>query len=1202
MGAIESPGTPGRHALAALLCLCGTLLLGLPASAAAALPESLWQAPANGIKGPGAGRLDNALGIATDPGTGHVYVTDRNNARVNEYDAWGQFVQAWGWDVAPDGAPGDTAADEFEACGLAEPEASPPPGLCQKGKEGSGPGQFKALRGGIAIDPASGDVYVSDMENRRVEKFDPTGGLGGKAGFLLAFGSPGEGDGQFEFPGFGNRLAVGPAGTVFAGDSKGRVKVFEPDGTPKPQITLEGLGESVQSLAMDGSGNFYVLTSGDQANIHKFGPTGSELPTIPSPAELFAESPIALDAAGNIYVVVKAPGGGSEVVEFGPTGTPVIAPGSGFALQGLSVVLKGLATNTVTAAGATAVYISTSSAESTSFAASFGPPPDKWPPPVQPPEIISQFAASVDSDSALLRAQINPLYWADTSYYVEYGTGLCSGGGCTQQLPAPPGAQLGAGVVSKVVTSKSLAPQGLAPGTTYHYRFVAQSSGGGPVRGTGGKPGLDGAEGTFKTPPLESSPIDTCPNAQFRKGAAARLPDCRAYEMVSPVDKNNTDILAPIQIREIPAALNQAAVAGGKLTYSTSQGFGDSKGTPYISQYVASRDPGQGWLSHGVSPPQGLMVLNVGLGAEVQFRYFSPDLCNAVLLDATDPPLDPAAPAGFANFYWPRGLCGGSEAYDALSTAPPPSIKPPAFIPDLQGATADGRCAAFNAPEQLTPDANPDVAGGDQGGTNLQLYKSCDGVLSLVSALPGGEASKANNSLGTGNGERIRHASVANALSENGSRAYWTAGDGVGPLYVRAEQPGGGEVTLPVSGAVSPGESGRFWAASEDGSRALFTAAGSLYEFSLGEEGGELVSGVSLVAGGAVGVMGASEDASRAYLVSTQALPAAPNPQGASPHAGSPNLYLRDIAGEAEELSFVGTLSADDARIATFVAPSPLHASPFRHIARISPDGRHLAFTSSASLTGYDNTDASSGKADAEVFLYSAGAVGELACVSCNPSGARPSGRELLLEATPTGVWAASSIPGYALELYGSRVLSDDGSRVFFNSFEALAHGDTNGKADVYQWEELGAGGSHGCDEGDTTFDSAAGGCISLVSSGQSPAGSEFVDASADGADVFFATSSSLVAQDPGLIDIYDARAGGGFPPPAPPPAPCEGEACQPPAAVPPAPPTASSIPGPPNEKAKKAKKKKKGAKKHRKGKGKKGKGRAKHKQGRGQR
>lgn len=93
---------------------------------------------------------------------------------------------------------------------------------------------------------------------------------------------------------------------------------------------------------------------------------------------------------------------------------------------------------------------------------------------------------------------------------------------------------------------------------------------------------------------------------------------------------------------------------------------------------------------------------------------------------------------------------------------------------------------------------------------------------------------------------------------------------------------------------------------------------------------------------------------------------------------------------------------------------------------------------------------------------------------------------------------------------------------------------------------------------------------MDLISSGQSPIDSRFVEASPSGGDVFFATGESLLPQDYGLIDIYDARVQGGLPiPPAPKP-PCEGDACHAPVTVPPQPTTASSTYKAPPTKAKK--------------------------------
>jgi hypothetical protein len=104
------------------------------------------------------------------------------------------------------------------------------------------------------------------------------------------------------------------------------------------------------------------------------------------------------------------------------------------------------------------------------------------------------------------------------------------------------------------------------------------------------------------------------------------------------------------------------------------------------------------------------------------------------------------------------------------------------------------------------------------------------------------------------------------------------------------------------------------------------------------------------------------------------------------------------------------------------------------------------------------------------------------------------------------------------------------------------------GKEDVYQWAGAGTGS---CTEGSASYSPPNGGCLDLISSGRSSLDSAFVDASVDGRDVFFTTAESLVSQDPGLVDLYDAREGGGFPAPIPPAEPCQGEACQAPGAAP---------------------------------------------------
>src|SRR6478752_2332106 len=203
------------------------------------------------------------------------------------------------------------------------------------------------------------------------------------------------------------------------------------------------------------------------------------------------------------------------------------------------------------------------------------------------------------------------------------------------------------------------------------------------------------------------------------------------------------------------------------------------------------------------------------------------------------------------------------------------------------------------------------------------------------------------------------------------------------------------------------------------------------------------------------------------------------------------------------------------------LVPSP--APPAPSTERVI--GPHRLFVSTAEIPPFDNTDANTGEPDAEVYLEGpppGGGPSRLICISCNPSGERPRG--------------SASIPGAVANgstvLYKPRVLSAGGNRVFFDSADRLITPDTDSRPDVYEWEADGVGSC-----------TSSPGCVGLVSGGRGEGG-RFLDASADGRDAFFLTGDSLIGADPGSIDVYDFRAGGGFPEPAAPFV-CAGDACQ---------------------------------------------------------
>ena len=776
------------------------------------------------------------------------------------------------------------------------------------------------------------------------------------------------------------------------------------------------------------------------------------------------------------------------------------------------------------------------------------------PPPEVAPQIEAQFPSTVVGFTATLKAQINPNFWPNSTYYVEYGTGTCSTGSCTQTQPIPPGASLGPMVTSEAIETAGVVLEGLAPETNYHFRFVAESLGGGPVRGVGGTESVDGAEGTFKTysSPLNSPP---CANDQLRSQAnpnpatglpfSVSLPNCRAYELVSPPDKNGADVSAGAVANSFTSP-RKSSVDGERATYSALRAFEDPAAAPLVNQYISARGPG-GWTAQSVSPPRSAVFLWPP-ALTGQFKAFDENLCEAWFLQDSDLALVPGAPPAVASIYQ-RNYCDSGAGYQLLTPIDPPEIGPnPAeikrefYVPNPQGSSADGTHTVFRAPAKLTNNACTTP------GINQVYVTSPEAPLRLVSALPpekSGQGTCTNSTAGTfeDSTDGFRESNLVGAISSDGERVFWTdslssdikgiLGTGPGNLYLRVHatlQPSpisGGACTDTARACTVPiSESGaRFWGANPDGTSAIYGVSTGpsedLFEY-------DVASATStLIAGGVEGVAGISEDTKRVYLISTKALSGSQkNSEGEEAQEGSKNLYLHDAGG----FVFVAQLSNPST---PDIFPSAGNLRPNLRESRVSPDGLHLAFTSAARLMTYDPTDLNSGVPDSEVYLYDAapGAAGKLACIGCNPSGARPQGESKVVNGGNSIIGIASTIPGWQEQLHPSRLLAADGSRLLFNSLDALVPRDTNGIGDVYLWQR--AANKAGCEALQAEyFVAASGGCISLISGGQGTQPSEVIDASADGRDAFFTTGVSLLPQDPAQIDLYDARVGGGFPQP----------------------------------------------------------------------
>ncbi len=96
------------------------------------------------------------------------------------------------------------------------------------------------------------------------------------------------------------------------------------------------------------------------------------------------------------------------------------------------------------------------------------------------------------------------------------------------------------------------------------------------------------------------------------------------------------------------------------MTYSTYRAFANAQGSPYTSQYLASRTPG-GWANDAISTAAGDQGI-LGIGSfDTEYRAFSPDPCSGWILHDTDPILAPGATERFANIYRNRHLLKPAE-------------------------------------------------------------------------------------------------------------------------------------------------------------------------------------------------------------------------------------------------------------------------------------------------------------------------------------------------------------------------------------------------------------------------------------------------------------------------------------------------------------------------------------------------------------
>lgn len=335
-------------------------------------------------------------------------------------------------------------------------------------------------------------------------------------------------------------------------------------------------------------------------------------------------------------------------------------------------------------------------------------------------------------------------------------------------------------------------------------------------------------------------------------------------------------------------------------------------------------------------------------------------------------------------------------------------------------------------------------------------------------------------------------------------------------------------------------------------------SAANLYEYDV--ESGVLhdltVDDVDSAGAGVLGLVTASEDGTYVYFVAEGELTSEKNAEGEEAVTGQPNLYLT----HAGVVTFIATLASSVGRYHedhlengdeedwVGLDDQNFDFGPGRHSARVVGDGSRLVFESVRELTGFDNRPVEPGgcaeEACREVFLFDASS-GKLVCVSCDPGfGGRAPARPVGSAELGGHEEEDGSVSGVSA-FYLPRNLSGGGGRLFFESPDALVSRDSNGRVDVYEWELPGVGS---CSESSPAFSASTGGCVLPVSNVAGGADSHFIDASASGNDVFIATGDQLVPSDTDTReDVYDVRAGGGFPELLPPPVCVNADSCKPP-------------------------------------------------------
>ena len=592
------------------------------------------------------------------------------------------------------------------------------------------------------------------------------------------------------------------------------------------------------------------------------------------------------------------------------------------------------------------------------------------------------------------------------------------------------------------------------------------------------------------------------------------LADGRAYEMVSPPDKNGGDVMAT-------SARVRTATDGSAATYASLSASGDVMGTGVATEYMSVRTAAQGtrgWSTHAISPPQPpLTYVLLLFGFETMYQgAFSSDLTQGVVR-AWSPLTDAPDVAHADNLYRRDDLrTPGTGRYQLVTDCPACTTPFPDGalffygVPHLADASSDFGHVLFSSMALLA-----------QGGTefNVNAYEWDNGAVRLAGVLPDG--TPAPSSVAGGDFDFATFL-AERSISDDGRKIFFSAPADVSSanLYMRSDGISTVQINASERTPADFPQPARFWDASDDGSRVYFTTQEALtddapangdrklyvYDTTKPEGDPHNLTYVNVdnepgdTSNDVQAVVGASADGSTVYFVTSGQLV-----------AGRPLISFGLFAWHDGVVSYVSEIpSASIPKVSR-------ESNAFKE-ARVAANG-DLLFPSNAEVgpTGYDHGLCGGGPCR-ELYLYRIG-THRLSCVSCNPTGA---------PATADATVVVQRGEGGSQRVFReTHAVTDDGEHVFFSTAEALVPEDRNNTSDAYEYD-------------------AASSAVRLISSGRSSSPSYVMDVTPDGRDVFFVTRERLVGWDvDASYDLYDARVGGGFPDPPVPTEQCSGEPCQ---------------------------------------------------------